>query len=211
MWRTIAAMAAAGILSGQTIQVRLQVEDQSEWKTVDARTVLKGGDRIRFEFRSDAAGYLYVLNRSSAGQTAQLFPNRERRETNRIEAGQPLILPGTAGNYVVDGPPGYEVTYWILSPDPLQTGIESLDWGEQKPLPDTLLPKCRDFSGSKRGPQPCLDPKAGPAATQAVSLPASTGLRAREIRIENRSQQSQVKASSSKAGPIIYEFRIAHR
>lgn len=208
MWRIIAALVAAAILNGQTIQVRLQVEDQGDWKTVDARSVLNAGDRIRFEFRADAAGYLYVLNRASNGQTSQLFPNRERRETNRVESGQAITLPGTNGNYVIDGPPGYEVTYWILSPEPMQTGIESLDWGEPKRLPDTLLPKCREFGSGKR---PCLDPNAGPAATQTVAMPASTGLRAREIRIENRSQQSQVRASSSKAGPIIYEFRIAHR
>ena len=208
MWRTLTALAAAVLLDAQTVQVRLQVEDRNDWRTVDARTVLQAGDRIRFEFRADSPGYLYVLNRASNGQTSQLFPNRERRETNRIEAGQPVTLPGTQGNYVIDGPPGYEVTYWILSPEPMQTGIESLDWGEPKRLPDTLLPKCRDFSDSKR---PCLDPNAGPAVTQAVNLPGPGGLRAREIRIENRSQQSQVRASSPKAGPIIYEFRIAHR
>lgn len=94
----------------------------------------------------------------------------------------------------------------------MQTGLDHLDWGEPKKLPDTLLPKCRDFTNSRR--EPCLDPNAGPAQSPLIATAvssASGGLRPREIRVENRNQQSQVKASPSKAGPIIYEFRIAHR
>lgn len=65
-------------------------------------------DEIRIRLRSSIAGRLTVLSIDSAGEASVIFPNRNfsERDSNRIEAGTGIELPGArAGFKLVTQPP----------------------------------------------------------------------------------------------------------
>ena len=202
----LALASVAPLLSdeaGKTyVQVTLERMDGTGWRAVDPRTVMQPGDKVRFRFSTGFPGYLYVFNRASDGTTEKLFPQQEG-ELNRVEPGQVYILPSVAGNYVIDGPPGYDITHWIVTPEPLST----LPSGTSMPrseIVSTLIPRCREGGLRPRGSSGCLDDRAGPQA------PKDSPLKARNIRIDKGSD-ARISAPNAKPGPIIYEFRVAHQ
>lgn len=58
------------------IEITLQRLEGGSWKTVDPGLVLAQNDRVRFRFRTNFEGYLYVLNHSTSGKYEQLFPGK---------------------------------------------------------------------------------------------------------------------------------------
>lgn len=184
------------------VQVTLERQEGADWRSVDPRMILQPKDKIRFRFATSFPGYLYVFNRASDGNTEKLFPNEEPAN-NRVEPGQSYTLPSQAGNYVVDGPPGYDITHWIVTPEPLST----LPSGSELPrseIVSTLIPRCREGGLRARGTSGCLDDRAGPQP------PKDSPLKARNIRIDKGSD-ARISAPTAKHGPIIYEFRVAHQ
>ncbi len=188
--------------AGKTyVQVTLERLEGPEWKAVDPRMILQDKDKIRFRFSTSFPGYLYVFNRASDGTTEKLFPNEEP-PNNRVEPGQMYLLPSQAGNYVIDGQPGYDITHWIVTPEPLSTLPSTAELPKSE-IVSTLIPRCREGGLRARGGG-CLDDKAGPQA------PKDSPLKARNIRIDKASD-ARISAPTAKPGPIVYEFRVAHQ
>lgn len=188
--------------AGKTyVQVTLERLEGPDWRPVDPRMILQPKDKVRFRFSTSFPGYLYVFNRASDGTTDKLFPGEEPAN-NRVEPRQMYLLPSQGGNYVIDGPPGYDITHWIVTPEPLST----LPSGSELPrseIVSTLIPRCREGGLRARGGG-CLDDKAGPQP------PRDSPLKARNIRIDKGSE-ARISAPNAKPGPIIYEFRVAHQ
>jgi hypothetical protein len=201
---TIAAVAPSLLLGDDAsklyVQVTLERLEGPDWRAVDPRTILQPKDKIRFRFSSSFPGYLYVFNRASDGSSEKLFPNGEPAN-NRVEPGQAYMLPSQAGNYVIDGPPGYDITHWIVTTEPMST----LPSGSSMPrsdLPSTLIPRCREGGLRPRGG--CLDDRAGPQP------PKDSPLKARNITID-KGTDARITSPTAKAGPLVYEFRVAHQ
>jgi len=184
------------------VQVTLERKSGENWTAVDPRTVLPSGEKIRFRFSTSFAGYLYVFNRASDGSTDKLFPTGDAN--NRVEPGQAYLIPG-AGDYVVDGPAGFDVTQWIVTPEPLSTLPSELP---QSDLPSTLIPRCREGGLRPRGVGSCLDEHAGPQPVSVGKLNAEP-LKARNIRLDKG--DSRITSPSAKPSAIVYEFRVAHQ
>ena len=100
----------------QRMEVTLERQEGDAWKTVDPGFVFDKGDRVRFRFRANFDGYLYVMNYGTSGKHSLLFPREETGRDNRIAAGKEYRIPATEAWFRIDGPPGHDVVYWLVSP-----------------------------------------------------------------------------------------------
>jgi Domain of unknown function (DUF4384) len=207
---------AVALASGQTggepgvaVQVVLEKRTDSKWIAVDPHQVLHGKDEIRFRFRSNRSGFLYVINHEPQGQHTWLFPTPETGEHNAVEADKDYVIPATDGVFVLAEKPGYETTYWILSPTELRPRgtLES-----DAPVENTLIPRCDDGPLVARGP--CSDKKAGARRFAAVGTPQwfenAAPLQSRDLKFKSNNERSSVSLGRAFDAPVIYEFRIAH-
>ena len=205
-WFALALIGAVPVFSDEAnrtfVQVTLERQEGPDWRPVDPRTILQPKDKIRFRFATSFPGFLYVFNRASDGTTEKLFPNGEPAN-NRVEPGQAYLLPSQTGDYVIDGPPGYDITHWIVTPEPLST-LPSSSELPRSDIPSTLIPRCREGGLRARGTSGCLDDRAGPQP------PKDSALKARNIRIDKGSD-ARITSPTAKPGPIVYEFRVAHQ
>ncbi len=206
----VAALAADGAKG--SLQVKLEQEVNGQWQTVDPRTVLETPAKIRFQFASGFPGYLYVLYKGSGGDSGWLFPAEETGTDNRVEPGVFRTVPATDGSFVIDGPAGFDLTYWIVSPSPLPSLPSPTDFfGDRGTERDTLLPKCREGGLRARGGSGCLDERAGVSPyTGRASAGQAAPLRARDIRFRKDTGDTLITPSRPESGMVVYEFRIAH-
>jgi len=211
-----AAMPSGATDTPPSVEITLEQYQQSgEWKPMDPRTVFRANDQIRFRFQSTVGGYLYVLNRSSNGETEWIFPNVKTGRANEIEPGKSYLVPATQGAFVIEGTPGFDITYWLISPTPLSDWENSLEQTAPPKMEDTLLPRCREEGLKARGG--CLDDRAGAGpvkntATLPAALGKTDGLQARALRFHGKGSTSTTITAKGPAGsPLLYEFRVAHQ
>jgi hypothetical protein len=217
----VLALAAVPILQSAentqpaAVDVVVERKDGSEWRAVDPHYVFASQDQIRFVFRSDVPGNLYVMNRAPSGASDWIFPAPGTDPENRVAAGQSYRIPAQGG-FVIGGPPGFDTTVWILSPHALQLG-SAADAIAEAPKErgtnsqDNLIPRCSDTLLVARGP--CTDDRAGAAPFhERLNLPQSDGLVARDLNFSNDGGRTRITPRDQTSGNVIvYEFRIAHR
>jgi hypothetical protein len=193
------------------IDVALERKQGDEWRWVDPGTVFHKGQEIRFRFRSSRSGYLYVLNRSSTGESTWLFPRFHESQSGRVEPGPDYLVPGTKGSFVVEGSPGFDITYWILSPIPIDVRETSQPVpGSQ---PSTLEPRCRTETLKARGL--CVDDRAGPGPIREfgdapLSVLRSGALVSRDLKFHSQDGATRISSGDPQNRTVVYEFRIAH-
>ncbi len=84
-----------------------------------ARFVFQSGDRVRFHVKTNASGYLYLINRGPSGRDTLLFPPAGMPDRmNRVEAHREYVIPHR-GWIKFDDQPGEEGLLFLLSPQPL--------------------------------------------------------------------------------------------
>jgi hypothetical protein len=182
--------------------------DGKDWKAIDPGLILASGDRVRFRFRTNFDGYLYVTNRSSSGKYEQLFPRGDTGEDNRILASHDYQVPATSSLFRIDGPAGYETVYWLVSPTPMAPATAP---HEDHPVP--LHPRCDDTILKARGD--CVDSSAGPRLVPRGEplpdgMPQVSGS-ARDLLVMRQENTSVIASTVPLTGPVIYEYRLAHR
>ena len=202
---------AASAAEAPAVDISVEHWSGSEWRTVEPTTVFSANDQIRFRFSTTTPGYLYVLNRSSTGETEWIFPNQQTGRRNSVEPGQSYLVPATDGAFVIGGTPGFDITYWLVSPTPLSDWEHSLEPPPAK-VEDTLLPRCREGVLKARGV--CLDDRAGAGAVRDTgNVPKVFGeepaLRSRSLRFTGKGSSTRIQGRQN--APLLYEFRIAHR
>ena len=183
--------------------------------------VLEQNDRVRFRFHTNFDGYLYVMNQSTSGTYAMLFPGEETGRENRITAGKDYLVPATQTLFRIAGPPGHEIVYWMVTPAELRSEDEQQKYvplppppPKEKQAPANMTPRCDDTLFRARGD--CIDSSAGPKnVTSRELLPdnlaqvpsgGSSGL------MFLRKQNTAVVSSPVPLkGPVIYEFHLAHK
>jgi len=197
-------------------EIILERNEQDTWRTIDPRLVLDEGDRVRFRFRSNNSGYLYVSDRNTSGTYDILFPGDETGSQNKVEPGREYIVPANDGWFRIAGPPGQEIIYWLLSPIQL-IGLEQRTKSQVQSQPSdatSLSPRCDASIFRARGD--CIDTSAGiKELSNTTSLPhdlaALPNLRFRDLVFIRQKDVSTVSSSAVLNGPVIYEFRLAHR
>ena len=199
------------------MEIMLERYEGGSWHTIDPGLVLAQDDRVRFRFRTNFDGYLYVTNQSSSGKYEQLFPRPETGEDNRIANNKEYRVPSTSADFRVAGPPGYEVVYWLVTPARLAEApprIDPIPPTYKAPAPQVLTPRCDDTIWRARGD--CIDHSAGPALVpRDVQLPQAladaAGTAPRDLLFMRQKDTAVISSPAPLTGPVIYEFRLAHR
>lgn len=196
------------------MELILERFDASTWKAIDPALVLAHGDRVRFRFRTNFDGYLYVTNQSTSGKYEQLFPRDETGQDNHIVSGKDYQVPATSVAFRIDGPPGHEVVYWLVSPakltdSPMRPSLPTA--GTTPPL--TLMPRCDDGVLKARGD--CVDSSAGPKLipreVDVAKDLAAANTASRDLLFIREQNTAVISSRAPLTGPIIYEFQLAHR
>ncbi|HWD97768.1 MAG TPA: DUF4384 domain-containing protein [Bryobacteraceae bacterium] len=208
-------------VAGNRMEIQVDRFAGDKWTPVDPALVFERGDRVRFRFRTNFDGYLYVTNISTSGSYALLFPRPDTGEQNRIHAGTEYILPETQTRFRIAGPAGHETLYWIVSP----TEWRSSDGGshsgyiplppppqEQNAPPPNMTPRCDDTVFRARGD--CVDPAAGARELETVppnlaGIP-STG-QDQNLMFLREENKSVIASPAPLHGPVVYEFLLAHK
>lgn len=194
-----------------SIQVVIERQKGDQWERAEAQTVFHAGDALRFRFRASHGGYLYVLNSTSDKTTSWLFPRAGSGERSQVEQRVEYLIPTGQGAFVVGGSPGFDVTYWILSPTPLDVTQSFVPTGDNQI--STLEPRCRTEVLRARGL--CVDERAGPHAIEnpvdlPVRPPESEKLHSRDLTFKSQEGTTEISGQSHQSDVVVYEFTIAH-
>jgi hypothetical protein len=197
------------------MELVLERLDQDTWRAIDPGLVLAQGDRVRFKFRTNFDGFLYVMNQSTSGTYEQLFPREETGQDNRIGASREYQVPATSAAFKIAGPAGHEVVYWLVSPTRLtDAGTRTLP-PPSKAVPHTLIPRCDETILRARGE--CVDSSAGPKLVpRDVQIPKNlavpgAGPGQRDLLFMRQKNTAVISSPEPLTGPVIYEFRLAHK
>ena len=198
------------------MELSLERLDSDTWHTIDPGLVLAQGDRVRFKFRTNFDGFLYVMNMGSGGAYQQLFPRQETGDDNRIAASKEYQVPATSAAFRVAGPAGYDTVYWLVSPARLNEATRpTAPPSAPKGPPPTLIPRCDDAILKARGD--CIDSSAGPKLVpRGEQIPGNlTGAGAshtqRDLLFMRQQNTAVISSPEPLTGPIVYEFRLAHK
>jgi Domain of unknown function (DUF4384) len=227
-WRLLTGLVvAAAVAPAQTkpastgpqrLDITLERQEGRKWIVVPPGLVFQKNDEIRFRVRPNFDGYLYVMNYGTSGQYAMLFPREETGLQNQIKAGAEYIVPATKTAFRIDGPPGHDIVYWIVSPlslgdKPGYLPLPPPPSKEIQPLKH-LTPRCDETLFRARSL--CIDSSAGPRnITAEEKLPDSLArlsqMGSRDLVIIHEKEHSVVSSPSPLQGPVLYEFRVAHQ
>jgi hypothetical protein len=181
------------------MEVTLERLEDSGWKAIDPALVLDKDDRIRFKFKANFSGYLYVTNQSTSANSSLLFPRTDTGANNRIMANREYMVPATKGAFRVDGPAGYDVVAWLISP--VELGRPEAPPRASMP-PANMTPRCDDTLFKARGA--CLDSSAGPQAAKKDD-------QTRELVFIREKDSSVISSNAPLKSPFLYEFHLAHK
>ncbi len=175
--------------------------------------VFQTGETVHFRVKSGFDGYLYVMDQGTTGLFATVFPAADAGADNRVHQGQIFAIPaGETSWFEISGPPGFDVVYFLLSPQPLSTPSASA-FAAPAPL-SSLRPRCNDAVFRARGE--CTDSKAGPAPVpKDAALPAPiapmAGMASRDIDVVKKQDSVTVAGRGNATAPVILTFRLAHQ
>lgn len=186
------------------MELTLERLQSGKWEVIAPRQVLNSNDRVRFRFKTNFSGFLYVMNLGTSGDYSRLFPSADTGTLNNIEGGKEYLIPATEGSFRITGPPGHDILTWMVTPIALTEGP-----GKYKPLPPppkpgavppSLIPRCDDTLFKSRGD--CIDSSAGAKPVNPAS---------RELIFILQDKKSVLSSPVPLKEPVVYEFRLAHR
>jgi hypothetical protein len=214
-------LASQSTNSEGLLTLRLEERVGDVAKIVPQNTVFRTGNILRFRLTSQLAGYLYIVDKGTTGETATLFPASDNPDaSNRIEPGQSMVVPANGdGWFEVSGPSGFDTIYILVSADPIaipptaKSGQSQEAPHNQTPPPPNLLPRCDDAIFKARGE--CIDQSAGvaplpPNAQVPRELIPLARTAARDIILADDADGVTVKPAATAKLPVIYTFRLAH-
>lgn len=202
------------------ISIVLEKKLGDQVQTVDPTHVFNGGDTVRFRLRPAVDGFLYVMDLNTSGNYEVLFPRPETGNDNRIARGHDYIMPATSnGWFQISGPAGRETIYFVLSPIQLTIGqIQNRATANLPPqgtAPTTMQPRCDDAIFKSRGE--CVDSGAGPKTVgpdeplpREITQAAPNNGASRDLKFTSDGASATVTSDSPLAGPVVYEFLLAH-
>jgi hypothetical protein len=195
------------------IEITLERKKNGKIEAMAAGHVFETGDVIRMRLNSHYLGYLYVMNQGTSGRFSTVFPAADTGADNRVMPEKTYVVPAVdEGWFEVQGPAGFDVLYFLLSPTPLATP-SAANFAAPGPV-SSMHPRCNDKIFRARGE--CMDDSAGPAAIPAgTALPAPlqpiAGSASRDIIFSKKKGDTTVAVNGSGSAPMLYTFRLAHQ
>jgi len=210
-------------------EVFIEKQDGDKAVAMSPQHVYTSGDLIRIRFRTNSDGFLYVVNRDTKNRLTVLFPTDDAGRENQVRAGINYIIPATSdGWFRVEGLPGYDTTYFVVSPTDLRAPAKPTestpDTRATEPDPaatapasepeSTLRPRCDDTMFKARGE--CVDSNSGVRnLSPAEKLPSGLSSKgkpiARDLTFIREAQSTIILSRPSTDRLVIYELRIAHQ
>ncbi len=204
-------------------RTEVKIEKQAAGKPVpmSPQHVYASGDMIRIRFRTNSDGFLYVVNRDTKNQLTVLFPRDETGRDNQVHAGTEYVIPSTAdGWFRIQGEPGYDTAYFVLSPTDLtMPGKPTASETTRTPLTaepplSTLRPRCDDALFRSRGE--CMDSDSGarglaPAEKVPTGVTSDGKMISRDLTFIRKPDSTVILAKPSTDSYVVYEFRIPHQ
>jgi hypothetical protein len=201
------------------MEIVLERREAGTWHAIDPGLVLEQNDRVRFRFQTNFDGFLYVMNQSTSGTYAMLFPGEDTGRENRIAAGKDYVVPATQTLFRIAGPAGHEIVYWMVTPAELHTEEPKYVPLPPPPPRDTqapanMTPRCDDALFRARGD--CIDTSAGPKnVTSRELLPDNLAQvpsgNSSDLMFMRKQRTAVVSSPVPLKGPVIYEFHLAHK
>jgi hypothetical protein len=193
----------------------ITVERKRDGKVEDMSPthVFEPGDVIRLRLVSRYQGFLYVMDQGTSGRFSTVFPSTDAGSDNRIRPGADYFVPAVDEGWLeVQGPAGFDILYFLLSP--AQLAAPSPPPFTMPGDPASLKPRCNDEIFRARGE--CMDDSAGPARLpHDAQLPAPlvplAGSASRDIVVTKKKGSTNVASPAGASSPVIYTFRLAHR
>ena len=204
--------ARPAVREKEALEITLEQQVGGQAQPMAPKHVFDSGDVIRIRVTSGYDGYLYVMDQGTSGHFATVFPSATAGSDNQVHRGQTYLIPSTAdGWFQVSGPAGFDVLYFLLSPEPIAPP-SAASFAAPGPV-SSLKPRCNDAAFRARGD--CIDLLAGPAAVpKDAPLPAPlaplAGAASRDITVVRKKDGVTVAAEGDKTAPVIYTFRLAH-
>jgi hypothetical protein len=131
-------------------------------------------------------------------------------------------VPSTQGSFWITGPAGHDIVYWLVSPIELKGTDGKAPGSLPPPAPPArsgagrapLRPRCDD--GVLRARGECVDSGAGPRKVGEESelpknLSGVSRVNSRDLLFIREQDSSVVSSPVPLRGPVIYEFRLAHK
>jgi hypothetical protein len=183
------------------MEITLERKEGDAWRAVDPGLVLAQGDRVRFRYKTNFDGYLYVTDLGTSGKYDQLFPGEQTGRDNHVVSAKEYQVPATDDTvFRIEGPAGHDVVYWMMSPTKVTDASPKTLPPATPPAPKPgLIPRCDDSILRARGD--CVDSSAG----------AKPGLTARDLVFMRDGKQTVISSPTALTGPVVYEFRLAHK
>jgi hypothetical protein len=204
--------AAPAAQPKEALDIALELQIDGQAQPVAPKHVFNTGDVIRIRVTSEYDGYLYVMDQGTSGRFSTVFPSGTAGTDNQVHRGQSYLVPSTTdGWFQISGPPGFDVLYFLLSPEPIATPAAA-SFSAPGPV-SSLKPRCNDAAFRARGD--CIDVTAGPAPVpRDTPLPAPiaplAGAASRDITVVTKKGSVTVTPGGNKTAPVIYTFRLAH-
>jgi hypothetical protein len=209
-----AAPAKAAATNRPALRITLEKKaPDGKITPVGSDHVFDQGDTVHFKVQSDFDGFIYVMDQGTSGKFASVYPSAEAGSNNRVAQGQMFSIPSIDESWFeISGPAGFDVLYFLLSPESIATPPPSA-FVAPGPI-SSLKPRCNDAVFKARGE--CTDINAGPAPLpKDAPLPAPlepiASMASRDITVVKKQGGVQVGGSSgNRTAPVIYTFRMAH-
>ena len=202
---------ATALAAPMVVDITLERKRNGKVEAMAAGHVFAPGDIIRLKLTSHYDGYLYVMDQGTSGKFSTVFPAVQTGSDNRVQMLKQYMVPAVEdGWFEVNGPAGFDVLYFLLSPATLASPVIS-SFTAPGPV-SSLKPRCNDEIFRARGD--CTDDSAGPAAVpRGQDLPAPlapiAGSASRDITFTNKANGT-VGVQGESTAPMLYTFRLAH-
>ena len=96
-WLAVGEQSRVSQQGAHRMEIVLERYESGSWKTIDPALVLDKNDKIRFKFKANFPGFLYVTNQSTSATNSLLFPRQDTGANNRILANREYVVPTTKG------------------------------------------------------------------------------------------------------------------
>ena len=213
------AAPAPAVPAPMQVDITLERRKDGKVEPMAASHVFQAGDVIRLRLKSHFDGFLYVLDQGTTGKFSSIFPGAEAGSSNRVRPdGQYLVPAVEDGWFEVEGPAGFDILYFLLSPTALASPA-ALNFAAPGPV-SSLRPRCNDDIFKARGE--CTDDSAGPAtlppgtALPAPLAPLAQGASRDLVFVDEAPgtvavAPKQPTPSGKAMAPVLYTFRLAHQ
>lgn len=95
------------------VKVRVELDRGGRARWVSTKTSFRAGDKVRFHFAMNFAGYVAILNEGSSGKRSLLFPYEG--VSNRVGRTADYTVPQGEAWFEFDDTPGMEQLTFIMS------------------------------------------------------------------------------------------------